>query len=748
MKKIYFLALFVSFLCPAFSQNREILSRQRAEKIAAQRNYDEWETKAFVEKATTIGVCLKSMAPQSFRIPASVASAATNLDFELQNFTGWSGNFTTYNCTSPTPNVRNSPGINFSAIDNGNDQHGIVTMGNDLHVTNGTLPMVCPFSGSASCRVGDAQSGCGAADLSQTFTVALPDTQITVYYAVWLDNGHPPADGPVFRYSLYDGSGNMIDSVWFDNSSLTSLPFVPSSTLSTSNPYCPWQARTVSLANYIGQNVTLQFVSSDCNGGAHSGYAYVDVNYGGSTNSACGFLNPKSTCFASVASNNTDNLVYYQHSPGSAPQMGTVVYRQNGMGNWDSLGTVPAGQPDMFTDTSAHANTTSRTYCVAPIDSCKSNYSKSTSHTTMYLQSNISGNGQINLSWNPYGGLSTNSYHIFRGASPATMAYLDQVPGTTTYTDVNPPVGNNYYKVVRVTPAGCTSNAPLDSVVSSNYVYHNITCNNAVNPPASICFVTTNDSLHNEVFFEHSNSGGTIIYRQNSLSQWDSIGYVPSSQTDHFIDYVANPNQQSYVYCVESVDSCGNLHGKSAPHTTILLQSSLGTNSQVNLSWNAYIGTTVASYYIYRGTTSANLTFLNQVSSSTLAYTDLTPPLGTVYYRINFVGPSSCTSNEPHGPLVGSNYRNNNIVGIGTVNLPLAFSMYPNPANSVLTLESSVQHAEYLLVDVLGNTVRSFNCKAGKTQLDIAALPEGVYFITLKDAQHKTSQPQKLVVQH
>ncbi|MGZ3904774.1 MAG: hypothetical protein ACXVC6_13820, partial [Bacteroidia bacterium] len=149
----------------------------------------------------------------------------------------------------------------------------------------------------------------------------------------------------------------------------------------------------------------------------------------------------------------------------------------------------------------------------------------------------------------------------------------------------------------------------------------------------SICFVNTNSSLQNEIFFDHvagtGGSAGTIIYRLNAMSSWDSIGFVPFNQPDVYTDLTANPNQQQYTYCIERVDSCGNIGAKSPAHSTIFLQSSLGTGSQINLNWTAYIGVPVTTYYIYRGASSSSMSLLAMVPGSSLSYTDLSPLAGT-----------------------------------------------------------------------------------------------------------------------
>jgi len=252
-----------------------------------------------------------------------------------------------------------------------------------------------------------------------------------------------------------------------------------------------------------------------------------------------------------------------------------------------------------------------------------------------------------------------------------------------------------------------------------------------ISNPASICFVNTNSTPKNEIYFSHTSFGlkGTIIYRLNASSAWDSIGYVPYNQPDEFIDTTANPNQQSYTYAVAQLDSCGTIRAKSSSHTTILLQSSVGTSGQVNLTWNAYVGAAVPSYYIYRGSTPSSMSFLAQVSSSTYAYTDLTPPAGNNYYKIDFQAPANCTSNATHDTLVGSNYKTNFTTSIDYLNELKEYKIYPNPSTNNITVYSTEIAKSIEITDVLGNTVLTLIPQNNAETISVQNFNKGIYFV-------------------
>ncbi|MFL5753456.1 MAG: PKD domain-containing protein, partial [Bacteroidia bacterium] len=207
----------------------------------------------------------------------TVQSPCTNVDFELANFTGWTGNYATFNCTVPTPNTRNFAGLNVGAINSGGSEHTIMQGGVD---PVGGFSLNSPLGGTSVCRLSDNIDGCDAADLSQTFQVTAANSNFTYAFAVVMYDGHPAADAPKFVISMTDQSGAQIGCAAY---TVDATQAAAQATAGQNNwfgagglYYKTWTTVFVPLTAYIGQNVTISFVSSDCNGGAHRGYAYID----------------------------------------------------------------------------------------------------------------------------------------------------------------------------------------------------------------------------------------------------------------------------------------------------------------------------------------------------------------------------------------------------------------------------------------------------------------------------------------
>ncbi len=216
------------------------------------------------------------------KAPVGMSLYCGNIDFDLGNFNGWVGNYTASNCTSPTPNNRTNAGFNFTGMNVTNDQHGLCNGGNDPSVVTATLPCVSPFGGApVSCRLADVFDGCSAADLTYSFTVNNNNTNFTYSYAVVLYDGHPAADAPkvtITMRNLTTGANipcaaYQIDATQGAGGGNGYLPADPNNTLMY---YKPWSQVYIPLLNFVGQDVEVTVVASDCNGGAHRGYCYID----------------------------------------------------------------------------------------------------------------------------------------------------------------------------------------------------------------------------------------------------------------------------------------------------------------------------------------------------------------------------------------------------------------------------------------------------------------------------------------
>lgn len=200
-----------------------------------------------------------------------------NPDFESGNGTGW-------DMSDGEVNANPYEYINVTASGL-NAQHVIMTgAGTD---PNGGFPVVNPDGGNFSLMLGDAEgTGSNAAGASQTFLVDANSAAFTYSYALVLENpdGHSTGETPFFKVNMYDQNG---DPISCGNYEVISGPpssggdpdFIEFTTPAGERAYyLPWRTTFAPLQGYIGQNVTIEFITGDCSQSGHYGYGYIDAS--------------------------------------------------------------------------------------------------------------------------------------------------------------------------------------------------------------------------------------------------------------------------------------------------------------------------------------------------------------------------------------------------------------------------------------------------------------------------------------
>lgn len=190
-------------------------------------------------------------------------AACTNMNFETGNLSGWS--------TS-----------SLSGIWGGANSAYVTTPGTDPLV-----PAVSTvFNGGFSACIDVIGSGSDLdwREISQTFMVTPANKDFVFYVAVIMDGGaHTCASNPFFRVSVTDASNNSVPC-----SAISLIGSGPGgSQCSAFNgwntagwyDFLNWTPVIVPLGNYVGQNVTIKFRVTRCNGGGgHGARAYLEAD--------------------------------------------------------------------------------------------------------------------------------------------------------------------------------------------------------------------------------------------------------------------------------------------------------------------------------------------------------------------------------------------------------------------------------------------------------------------------------------
>jgi len=203
--------------------------------------------------------------------PAAAGDPCQNMDFS-GGTTAWQGNY----CR----------GLGFWSDVNddqcwngfGNGQYTQMTGGNDGNFA--AIPRV-PIGSTRALRLGNTTSQNDRATIWQTFRVSQNNFIFVYKWAAVLNNAgnHSASTSPYFKVRMYVNYGTSnqqeINCASVNANSQTANQWGFSA--SGGYRYKNWTTMFVPLNNYIGQDVTIWFETSDCmvDGGTHEGYAYV-----------------------------------------------------------------------------------------------------------------------------------------------------------------------------------------------------------------------------------------------------------------------------------------------------------------------------------------------------------------------------------------------------------------------------------------------------------------------------------------
>lgn len=182
-----------------------------------------------------------------------------NADFSMNGFQNWIGGIG--NCC---PIVITNP----NTIQNG--RHTIMTPGLDPIVP--TLTRTPPGT-PQSARLGNSQVGAQAESLTYSFTVSNQNALFVYRYAVVLeDPGHPPIAQPRFEMQVRNQNGGIIPCTFYQVAAGNNVPgFINYQNVR----WRDWTTTGVNLLSYVGQVVTIEARTGDCDYSGHFGYAYL-----------------------------------------------------------------------------------------------------------------------------------------------------------------------------------------------------------------------------------------------------------------------------------------------------------------------------------------------------------------------------------------------------------------------------------------------------------------------------------------
>ena len=161
------------------------------------------------------------------------------------------------------------------------------------------------------------------------------------------------------------------------------------------------------------------------------------------------------------------------------------------------------------------------------------------------------------------------------------------------------------------------------------------------------------DITKNRIFINEGqnpyNIAKFLIFREGSVAnQYDYIGEINTDSGEgSFLDQDVDNRQRAFRYKVKILDNCGNESPLSdIEHVSNHLQANLGINGEINLEWSGYEGNLfIPTYQIYKQVNDGDYELIDEVSSNTLKYTDLSvDPANSYKYFIGFEADVNCVS--------------------------------------------------------------------------------------------------------
>jgi hypothetical protein len=314
----------------------------------------------------------------------------------------------------------------------------------------------------------------------------------------------------------------------------------------------------------------------------------------------------------------------------------------------------------------------------------------------------------------------------YTGTAPLTYSWLPTT-GLHNATVSNPLTGAHdlTYTVTITTSNGCKASDQVRVDLK------------AMDAP-EICMVgvdSTNKNVirWNDLLWDAIDS--VFIYRETTVAgNYVKIGSTAYSKNG-FRDLTSQPEVKSNKYKISLLDTCGLESPRSVQHKTMHLAITKGIGTSWNLIWEPYEGFTVPTYNIYRGTDVNNLQLIDATSGTSTQFTNYNPPPGDLFYQVEVVNPSPCDASNVAKAL-RSNVAASKYVGIFEQQKnSFVFSVYPNPANNLLTvnLENvNNQNLSLTIYNAIGAVVKTMDIQQNQQQIDVSNLSNGLYMIELK----------------
>lgn len=172
-------------------------------------------------------------------------------------------------------------------------------------------------------------------------------------------------------------------------------------------------------------------------------------------------------CLATVDTLTGKNQLIWNKSAGMRTDSFRIYKETNQSGVYNFAANQAYGAFSTWTDLNSNPVQQSYRYYLSVLDSCgaeSSTLNSPTIHRTIHLSCNQGINGENNLTWSQYEGITFSTYNIWRKNNGNPYIQIGSVPSTNlTFSDLVPPTGTNQYIIEVVLPVGCSPSSKTGS---------------------------------------------------------------------------------------------------------------------------------------------------------------------------------------------------------------------------------------------------------------------------------------------
>lgn len=387
-----------------------------------------------------------------------------NLNFSLGDFTNWVGQTWRYSTDVTSINTINSKSTGIV-----NRRQTIMTDTTAYDANTGYKLKKIPSGYKYSARLGDqinsstdSNPRCWEQSLRYTLDVDSSNALLIIKFACVLQyaSDHTALMEPRFKFTLYDQNGNQITDcsnydVYSSSTMVSGFQTYNSSSYNDPIKWRDWTTVGADLLPYIGQSITLEFMSADCTGRYHFGYAYF-VAECQSMNITVNFC--ETDAEASLIAPDGFETYTWKDSEG------------NVVGNSQTL-TLP----DPVEGSVYNCELTSATGCTVTLSSTLKRYNPvakftsdfdCTTNTVQFNNESTCTNGTIQYEWDfGDGATSTESdpKHTYNTFGPKTVTLLVKNPPSTCVDTLSEVIYT--FERQKVGVAGDTSMCPCEKTI-------------------------------------------------------------------------------------------------------------------------------------------------------------------------------------------------------------------------------------------------------------------------------------------